>query len=247
VLEALAQYKFKSMNCSIDGATPETYAIYRKKGDFDTVIGHIKKLNAYKAKHKTEFPQLTWQFVAFGHNEHEIERAREMAKELSMKFFLKLSWDDLYMDSFSPVKNKDLIRKETGLEAANREEYREVYGKDYIQTVCSQLWREPQINYDGRLLGCCVNYWGDFGNVFQDGLETGLNNEKIGYARDMLLGKKESKSDIPCTTCKIYLNMKKRGNWLQPNDVKETYTESRTLNYLKHKVLGPKLTNQLFG
>lgn len=37
----------------------------------------------------------------------------------------------------------------------------------------------PQINWDGKLLGCCLNFWGDFGgNAFEQGLERILTSEK---------------------------------------------------------------------
>jgi len=87
VLEALVKYQVRSLTCSIDGASQEVYAIYRVKGDFARVIGHIKKINAFKRIYRSPFPALLWQYVAFGHNEHEITRAREMAQELDMAFY----------------------------------------------------------------------------------------------------------------------------------------------------------------
>jgi hypothetical protein len=51
-------------------------------------------------------------------------------------------------------------------------------------------------------------------DVFKDGLLKGINNEKIEYARGMLLGKKVARDDIPCTTCSIYLGMRAAGKWL---------------------------------
>ena len=43
--ENLVKYKFKRLTISIDGATPETYAIYRRGGDFNKVIENIKLIN----------------------------------------------------------------------------------------------------------------------------------------------------------------------------------------------------------
>lgn len=39
--ENLVKYKFERIHVSIDGATPETYAIYRRNGDFNKVIENI--------------------------------------------------------------------------------------------------------------------------------------------------------------------------------------------------------------
>ena len=79
ILEALVQFGFRSMTCSIDGASAETYRRYRVHGDFRTVIGNIRRVNDFKRRHRSRYPRLTWQFVVMGHNEHEISSARRMA------------------------------------------------------------------------------------------------------------------------------------------------------------------------
>jgi len=209
VLEGLVKYKFRRITVSIDGASNETYKVYRVKGNFDTVIENIKKINLFKQQYRSQHPRLAWQFIAFGHNEHEIELAEKMASELGMNFHVKLTYDN----RFSPLLNPERIRKIVG--AATRDEYKQKYGVDYGQGTCHQLWDEPQINWDGKILGCCRNSRGDFaGNAFKDGLLNSINNDKIKYARDMLLGKKVAREDIPCTTCSTYMYMKAEGKWL---------------------------------
>jgi len=210
-LEAVVKYRVAAMTCSIDGASAETYARYRVRGDFAKVIANIRRINALKRDYGSELPHLTWQFVVFGHNEHELPLARRMAAELGMSFAPKLTWDD----EISPVKDRDFVRRELGISAASREEYAAATGEDYMSSICHQLWDEPQINWDGKLLGCCRNFWGDFGgNAFADGLVPVLNGEKIGHARAMVQGLAPARADIPCTTCDIYLGMAARNRWL---------------------------------
>jgi MoaA/NifB/PqqE/SkfB family radical SAM enzyme len=212
VLEGLVKYKFRRMTVSIDGACNETYKRYRIRGNYDVVIDNIKTINFFKKQYRSKYPLLSWQFVIFGHNEHELLTVRKLAGDLNMNFYSKLSWDA----EWSPVQNQEVIRKEIG--AASRREYKEKYGVDYMQGICRQLWEQPQINWDGKVLGCCRNFWLDFGgNVFTDGLLKSLNNEKINYARDMLIGRQRARDDIPCATCEIYLNMKSEGHWLKRN------------------------------
>jgi hypothetical protein len=123
----------------------------------------------------------------------------------------KLSWDA----EFSPVRDSERVAAATGTGAANRNEYQRQHGVDYMQHICHQLWDNPQINWNGKVLGCCRNFWGDFGgNAFRDGLEASLNNEKIAYARDMLLGRAPARDDLPCTTCDIYIGMRRNRRWL---------------------------------
>lgn len=213
VLEGLVKYQFKSLSVSLDGIDNHTYQQYRVKGDFDRVIAHIKQINAYKQQYQSEYPQLLWQFIAFGHNEQVIIQAKQMADELGMQFGLKLSWSD----EFSPVKNHlDVIRSFTG-GVTSRNEFKQTHKVDYMQSLCHQLWDHPQINWDGKLLGCCRNFWGDFGslNVFKDGLIKSLNHPKMKYARKMLMGLEPERADIPCTTCNIYIGMKANQIWLK--------------------------------
>ncbi len=220
LLEGVVKYGLHSMTCSIDGASNETYGIYRVKGHFDTVIANIRRINEFKRKYNSRFPALTWQFIVFGHNEHEIPQARELARELDMEFKPKLNWDEDY----SPVKNREWVELEIG-KSTSRSDYKEETGVDYSRGICHQLWHEPQINWDGKLLGCCRNFWGDFGdNVFEAGLEKALNNPKIKHARAMLMGQAEPRDDIPCTTCEIYIGMRADRNFITPAELLQQRT-----------------------
>jgi Iron-sulfur cluster-binding domain len=181
------------------------------RGDFDTVIANIERINHFKRIYESEFPHLGWQFIIFGYNEHELARARELATSLGMAFHPKLTWDA----NFSPIRDADLVRRETGLTFTTRAEYTDVTGEIFLNSICHQLWDNPQINWDGKVLGCCRNFWGDFGgNAFIDGLSASVNSESIQYAREMLMGQRPARDDIPCTSCDIYRSMKRSSKWL---------------------------------
>jgi MoaA/NifB/PqqE/SkfB family radical SAM enzyme len=221
VLEDLVRYKIRSITCSIDGASQETYSNYRLKGDFEKVIDNIKKINRFKEIYHSPFPFLLWQFVAFGHNEHEIDKARQLAGDLHMKFNLKLSWEDLYFESFSPVNDRDRIRSEMPSGVSDRSEYEEKFHKVYIGDCCKHIWQSPRINYDGRLLGCCINYWDDFGNVFEQGIEACLNSDKMKATRDLLMGHNTDRKDLHCFKCNVYKSRVKLGSFVTLQDLKE--------------------------
>jgi MoaA/NifB/PqqE/SkfB family radical SAM enzyme len=203
-LEALVKYGFRRLTIAIDGATPETYRKYRRGGDFGKVIANIEKLNDLKRRYRSRYPKLTWQFIIFGHNEHELPRARSMARSLGMRFSPRFNgdgWDPLY----SPVKDRALVRRESGFGAASYAEYRERHGLDLV-VPCHDMWLAPQINWDGKLLGCCLNVWGDFGNVFDSSLDECLGSEKYTYTQRMLLGEVPIRNDSPCAPCHLYRN-----------------------------------------
>lgn len=191
VLESIVKYEVKHVRVSIDGATNETYQKYRIGGDLDKVLKNVERINHYKERYNSRYPELTWQFVIFGHNENEIPLAREMARRLNMRFDPKPNWDS----SFSPVKDKEKVLKETGMNVEKTH-----------RPWCYQLWKQPQINWDGKLLGCCVNFWSDFGNAFEEGMEKTMDSEKFKYMKAMLLGAKPPRDDIPCLKCPVYRN-----------------------------------------
>ena len=210
-LNAVVKFRVRALTCSIDGATQETYSRYRINGQLERVLAHVDRIRDLRRLGGSAFPLLDWQFVVMGHNEHEIESARAMARARGMNFMPRLSWSP----DHSPVVNHDLVRIQTGLGAATREEFREKKGVDYTRDICYQLWRAPVINWDGKMLGCCVNYWGDFGsNVFTDGLAAGMRSPKLEYARQMLMGKAEPRPEIPCTNCDQYRAMSRAGGWI---------------------------------
>jgi hypothetical protein len=202
VLECLVKYKFKVMLVSIDGATNESYQIYRRGGNFGKVIENIKKINYFKHEYNTEFPRLIWQFIIFGHNEKELPVAREMAKKLNMRFSPILNYFD---PSYSPVKDREFIRKE--IKYASCREYENMNKSLYV-FPCQQLWFSPQISPDGEMLGCCDNNsrlaMFTFGNVFRSGLKKPLRSEKFIYTKKMLLGKKSLREDTLCFSCETY-------------------------------------------
>jgi MoaA/NifB/PqqE/SkfB family radical SAM enzyme len=241
-LEAVVKYKLRGLTCSIDAASQDVYAVYRVGGDLERVLGHIRTINDFKRRYGSAFPVLRWQFVAFGHNTHEIDQAREMARELGMDFQVKLSWDDLYADVFSPVADRDRVRKESGLGVADRREYEETFRRPYLASTCHQLWLRPRINTDGRLLGCTVNYWDDFGNVFRDGLEACLTGDKMQRTRKMLMGLRPADPQSPCRSCKVYQSMRANDAWVKPENLVVPRTHSRRMNRLIDAMPHPGLT-----
>ena len=220
ITKCLVKYEFRVLSVSIDGATNKTYQIYRVGGNFNKVINNVKKINYYKKKYKKKFPRLIWQFVIFGHNEHEFLFAKKMAEKLDMKFTPKFNWDPLY----SPVKDKEFVRKESNYGVASREEFMQKYKKDH-RLQCYQLWFHPQINWDGKLLGCCSNIFSDFGNVFVLGLKECLKSEKYIYTKRMLLGEVKARKDIPCFKCRLYINK------IPQRYLDLEYIEEQTKNY----------------
>ena len=72
------------MTVSIDGATQSTYEKYRRKGDIETVYRNVRSLTEAKKRLGKGTPVVSWQYLAFEHNEHEIDDAIKMAEQLGV-------------------------------------------------------------------------------------------------------------------------------------------------------------------
>ena len=240
--EALVKYKFESIVVSIDGASQDTYQIYRVGGDYNKVLENIKKIINLKHKYKSIRPFITWKYIVFGHNEHEIPKAKEAAKELGA---VELVFDANYEAPYSPVINSEFVKKESGLEHLDLNSNSLIRLQEYTEGKadwydCAMLWN-PQINWNGDVLGCCSNYKGTFGgNVFKDGLLNALNNPKLIYAKNMVMNKAPALDCIPCSLCKVYREMRNANTWITPPKNKEKEEKKRairkTLQKLRNKV-----------
>lgn len=167
-LELLVKAQVPSITFSIDGASNEIYQKYRVNGNLDNVIKNIKKLNEYKKKYDSDKPNLLWQFIVMKDNVGEILKAKKMAEELNMNIFYKREWSY----SFIP-ENVNEVEKITGINYTSNNE------NLFYNSFCTDMIYSPQINWDVKLLGCCVVYRSDWNvNVFENGLIQALNSKK---------------------------------------------------------------------
>jgi hypothetical protein len=87
---------------SVDGATPETYARYRQRGQFDVAIRNLRAMADEKRAARRDLPFLNWRYILFKWNDsdEEMSRARALASEIGVD---RLCWEltDHPEDSFS--------------------------------------------------------------------------------------------------------------------------------------------------
>ncbi|MCL2439060.1 MAG: hypothetical protein FWD15_00950 [Alphaproteobacteria bacterium] len=215
IAEAMVKYEFEGLTISLDGASQETYSKYRVGGNFDQVILNIRLVNAIKKKYGSEYPHMDWKYVILPTNdsEAEIKKAKEMASALGMKKVL-------FVKDFNNYVPKDLemIKRETGLDYVSGRSSQSDMSRRFLP--CVQLFKSPQINWDGRLLGCCCNpKLGDFGfNVFKIGLKKGLSSKIVRATKNMLMGGKPCE-ESPCYRCYTYKNMCARNHFLSQDEL----------------------------
>ncbi|RAI14861.1 MAG: radical SAM protein [Candidatus Melainabacteria bacterium] len=210
--ELLVKTQCRELTFSIDGATNDVYKIYRVGGNLDKVLENLKKVLFYKNKYSSQYPFVSYKFIVFGHNEHEIPLAKELAKKLGVPILFNTN----YAPWYSPVKNKKFVEEQTGL---HFDDMTDQYISDWVSGKsnwfpCKTLWDDPVINFDGKFLGCCLGTnRKNFGNlnIFKQGYLKVMNNKNIRYAKKMLKYDYPPKDEIPCTNCDmdIYNRLKK--------------------------------------
>jgi len=214
VLEALVKCEFSHVSVSLDGASQETYSWYRRNGNFDIVINNIKKINEFKKKYNTDRPFMIWQYIIFESNqsESEIKKAKEMANDLNCKIIFTKDGCSGFIPDDLPM-----VERETGL-CYEHVDIRNTWSNRRV-LHCLDLWNMPQINYDGRLFGCCTNVHRSFGlNVFELGLEKSLNSKVVKETKEMLMGGKICE-DSPCKDCWFFKQLVSEKNLVKEEEI----------------------------
>lgn len=195
---------------SADGASQETYEKYRVKGRFDWIIKNIKMIVEAKERLKKRDPKIVWKFIINKYNEHEIDYAKKLARNLNVEItFDKMGLADDIPDLVFPGTLEE--RKREWL--PQNEEYIMDYYKNsgkfpLNEKPCNQLFTSTVINHDGKITPCCWvtssnNVWGDLN---KESFEEIWYGDKYKYSRSLFnnLEYKGSVNNSICTKCEIF-------------------------------------------
>jgi radical SAM protein with 4Fe4S-binding SPASM domain len=127
----------------------ETYLLYRKNGDFEKVMEGIRLLSEAKRNLRSTL-KLEIQFLVNLHNESQISSAREFAAEAGARLRLK---------SMQIVNSDRLVYWMPENEKFRRYEFSDgsFSIKSPLRNICSRLWFNPVITWDGLVVPCCFD------------------------------------------------------------------------------------------
>jgi radical SAM protein with 4Fe4S-binding SPASM domain len=137
---------------SIDGTSQETYELYRINGSLEKVIEGTKNIITAKKQLKSKTPHIIFQFLVVKHNEHEIENAITLSKELGVneiRFKTAQVYD--YKNGNSLIPEND---KYSRYKLNNNGEYEL---KNKLYNHCWRMWSSSVITVDGKLAPCCFD------------------------------------------------------------------------------------------
>jgi len=176
VLEALGQIPMATLRFSVDGATPETYALNRVGGDFEVVLANLR----YARELCHPRTSVEWQFIVMRNNEHEIPLAREMAKEIGVPIVFK---------TFAATV-PDLVPRDTK------------YQRKPLPKPCQTVRYMMGIYADGVVVPCCYDVEGKrvMGNVNRSSLKDIWMSEHYRNFRRKVLNVDDEDIEI-CQNC----------------------------------------------
>lgn len=172
---------------SIDGATQDTYSQYRVKGKISRVLENLSLMLETRNRMNSAYPLITWKFLEFDHNRHELETARQMAADIGVDDFEVFTGSPHLCDIYT-------ISEHALADPASLSSVK----------ACRSLWNSTYIGSDGSVFPCSLAFRPDeaFGNLQHEDFRSVWNNESYVNARNM---RKGAAVPLPCAGCVHYL------------------------------------------
>jgi len=150
--EATVKSGLDRLIISIDGTEQATYEQYRVGGRLSKVLEGTKNMVKWKKKMKSTTPHLIFQFLVVGPNEHQIEEARLLAKDVGV--------DEIQF------KTAQIYDYENGSELIPQNDQYSRYKKgangkfklkNALKDECWKMWHSCVITWDGKVVPCCFD------------------------------------------------------------------------------------------
>lgn len=225
--EKLVESGLEHLIVSCHGASPETYAKYNVGGDFWRTIENMKAVVDAKKRLGRRLPFVDWQFLRFSHNQHEIPKARQMAKDIGVNAirFINPNIPPEHKAEWRPRRDDELTDANAGEGQVNAspgvhikaedqavargEKVAAVAPKADVNT-CSWLYRSIFFNWDGGILPCCDGTTepghdlGHFTGQTRQEFEAFWNGDTYRYLRRMAnfkVPREEMDKTYTCSSC----------------------------------------------
>lgn len=220
--EKLLASPLAHITLSFDGASKESFEMYRKGAKFDRVRDNFVRFSSLKHQKKSKV-QIVVQMVRMQENAREVEE-------------FKRFW--------SAVPGVDQVRiKEDETNVLQPEAARTEVGS----RVCHYLWRGPvYVKHDGRVFPCCQSYMLDgapIGRLPEQSLEEINNSDEMRRLRRMHAEGRAGEIDM-CARCCVAIphpllvagSLMLHGKWVR-----------RAVPVIERMVYGAKLPKRLLA
>lgn len=161
--DQIVKSRLTSIIFAIDGATQETYSIYRVDGNLERVKQNVRTLISARERAHSRFPMVTVRFVAMQPNEKELNLVEQLAVELGADNFAVKSVDmppsigNHLDEKFRPEQN-----------SLRRYEYADgTFNHVSRPFECMRPWKRLTLDALGEVIPCEYDYKDghSFGNI----------------------------------------------------------------------------------
>ncbi|GAA4019004.1 hypothetical protein GCM10022408_36210 [Hymenobacter fastidiosus] len=136
---------------SLDGTTQEVYQQYRVGGKLDKVLEGTRNVVKWRKELKSSTPRIVFQFLVVRPNEHQIEEAKTLAKEMGV--------DDVWF------KTAQIYDYQNGSPLIPTIDYYSRYEnnggtwniKNKLLNHCWKMWHSCVVTWDGLVVPCCFD------------------------------------------------------------------------------------------
>ncbi len=176
------------INFSFDGCTKETYEKIRINGKFEPTLTNVTDFLKIKKRLNSpivaELQILLLDKQGIADYEQNIDQFKKVFTNLpleSIQIRKPSTWGNVFSGTkkFTPKKLSQTF------------------------SPCSYLWGSLGILWDGRVIACCSDFFGQnvFGNIQTETLKSIWNNQKIISFRKAMINKKYLKYNSSCRNC----------------------------------------------
>ncbi|AZQ61586.1 radical SAM protein [Flammeovirga pectinis] len=137
---------------SLDGITQEVYQQYRVGGHINKVFEGVENVLRWKKKLNSSTPEVVFQFLVVKPNEHQIDDAKQLAKDLKVDRIVFKTAQIYDYENGSPLIP-------TKQEYSRYTEYAEgkYRFKGELERNCWRMWHSAVITWDGKVAPCCFD------------------------------------------------------------------------------------------
>jgi MoaA/NifB/PqqE/SkfB family radical SAM enzyme len=192
---------------SLDGATEATHTKYRRKSNFNLILDNIRRIAEARRRLGQSRPLLTWQYIVFGFNEHEMDRAREMAAELGVD---RITFRPPFLQT-DRYRMPDEDRREIASWSPADPRYQVHIANPPERKRCGWHYTTVAINWDGTVTPCSTSFrqeedFGTFGKTGENAYMDVVNNAAFQAARATIAAggqslANRSASGVICERC----------------------------------------------
>ncbi|MBW3544538.1 MAG: SPASM domain-containing protein [Bacteroidetes bacterium] len=137
---------------SLDGTTQEVYEQYRVGGKLEKVLEGTRRLLHWRKALRSRTPHVIFQFLVVRPNEHQLEEARQLAKQLGV--------DEVWFKTAQIYDYEEGSPLIPSLDQYSR--YRQGsdgrwHIKNKLLDHCWKMWHSCVVTWDGKIVPCCFD------------------------------------------------------------------------------------------